>query len=51
MNHYPYDPDDKDYLYDPAYDENADRYIDINGYPDMIDPATGLEWGIDPTTN
>jgi hypothetical protein len=26
------------------------RFIDANGYPEMIDPATGLEWGINPST-
>jgi hypothetical protein len=23
---------------------------DVSGYPTMIDPATGLVWGIDPET-
>jgi hypothetical protein len=51
--HYPYDPLDTDYLYDPANDaSDPPREInDIHGYPLFIDPATGLDWGIDPDTN
>lgn len=50
--HYPFDPADTSYLYDPSTDPlYDDRYIDdTNGYPLYIDPATGLDWGIDPNT-
>jgi hypothetical protein len=49
--HYPYDPAGS-FAYDPANDEDYwDHYVDdISGYPTMIDPATGLVWGIDPDT-
>ncbi len=40
------------FKYDPALDPDYPREIDwIFGYPLMIDPATGLEWGINPETN
>jgi hypothetical protein len=32
-------------------DEYEDHWVDdVSGYPTMIDPATGLVWGIDPDT-
>jgi len=52
--HYPYDPEDDTHKYDPANDPGMDdepRFInDLAGYPEMIDPATGLQWGVDPAT-
>ncbi len=52
VSRYPYDPADTDYKYDPAEDDyEGGRYIDANGYPEMIDPATGLEWGMEPGTD
>lgn len=51
--HYPYDPLDPGYLYDPSSDTSdpAREINDVHGYPSYIDPATGLDWGIDPDTD
>jgi len=47
--HYPYDPADENYKYDPENDDDWPRPINaVHGYPEGIDPATGKLWGEDP---
>ena len=51
--HYPYDDNDDTFNYDPANDDMYDDHYPYvpGGYPAMIDPATGLVYGIDPETD
>ena len=46
MIHYPFDPNDDKFKYDPSTDDYIDE-LEIDcyvGYPWGRDPATGLEW-------